>query len=243
VTPSVRRGGERFVTRREGLELRHSFSFGEHYDPDNISFGLLLAANEMLLAPGAGFEMHEHRDTEIVSWVLSGSLEHRDSRGHVAVIGPAMAQRLSAGRGVLHSEKTSGPEPAHVVQMWIAPDEPGIEPSYEERDFSANLESGALVPVASGDARHGAALSIHQPKATLYVTRLGDGVAVQLPVAPHLHVFVARGSVTVKGIARLDTGDAVRIADAPQLTAAATSDAEILVWAMGISRHARQKPT
>jgi quercetin 2,3-dioxygenase len=228
----MRRGGDRFVTRREGLELRHSFSFGEHYDPGNISFGLLRASNEMLLAPGAGFEMHEHRDTEIVTWVVSGSLEHRDSRGHVSVISPGMGQRLSAGSGIQHSEKTSGLDPVRVVQMWVAPDESGIEPSYEQRNFSGPLESGGLVPVASGDVRHEESLRIRQRDAVLYVARLSDGASAPLPAESYVHVFVARGTVDVWGVGTLNAGDAARISDAEGQRVEARGEAEILVWAM-----------
>ena len=139
----------------------------------------------MVLAPGAGFEMHEHRDIEIVTWVVAGSLEHRDSSGCVGVIGPGMAQRLSAGSGVVHSEKTFGSSAAHVVQMWVMPVELGIEPSYEQHDFSLALEAGVLVAVASGDPQHESALYIHQPGATLYVTRLAGGASVELPAAEY----------------------------------------------------------
>jgi quercetin 2,3-dioxygenase len=228
----VRRADQRFVTRREGLELRHSFSFGEHYDPDNVSFGSLLAMNEMLLAPGAGFDVHEHRDIEIVTWVVSGWLEHRDSRGSIAAIGPGMAQRLSAGSGVLHSEHASASSAAHVMQMWMAPDQSGIEPSYERRDFSEALEAGGLVPIASGDGRHEAALRIHQSGAVLYAGWLPDGSSVELPAAPKLHLFVTRGSVQVPGLGTLDTADAVRVTNASPLQVGSAVEAEFLLWVM-----------
>jgi quercetin 2,3-dioxygenase len=227
----VRAAGERFVTRRDGIELWHSFSFGEHYDPDNVSFGLLLASNEMVLAPGTGFEMHEHREIEVVTWVVRGSLQHQDSRGHVGLISPGAVQRMSAGSGILHSEKTSGPEPVRAVQMWIAPDEPGIEPSYEQCDLNDALAAGALVAVASGRPGNAAAVRIHQPDAVLYAARL-DGTSVRLPPAPYLHLQVTRGSVTVDGVGSLSAGDAVRMRDSYGQRVAARGAAEVLVWAM-----------
>jgi quercetin 2,3-dioxygenase len=232
VTAVVRRASERFVIRREGLELRHSFSFGEHYDPDNVSFGLLLASNEMLLEPGAGFDLHEHRDLEIVTWVVSGLLEHRDSAGHVAVIGPGMAQRLSAGSGILHTERASAASPAHVVQMWVAPEESGLDPSYEQRSFAADLEPGGLVAIASGDARHEAALRIHQSGAVLYAARLAPGASVELPAAAQLHMFITHGTVHLPGLGTLDTADAVRMTDPSARQLESADEAEFLVWAM-----------
>jgi quercetin 2,3-dioxygenase len=232
MTFDVRRAGDRFVTRREGIELLHSFSFGEHYDSGNVSFGLLLALNEMLLAPGAGFEMHEHRDIEIVTWVVSGSLQHRDSAGSASVIGPGMAQRLSAGHGVLHSEMASPSDAARVVQMWMAPEESGIEPSYEQRNFTEELKHGGLVPIASGDPRHESALRIHQPDATLYAARLSAEAPMQLPAASYVHVFVTQGSVTVEGIARLGCGEAARLSNSRGHRVTTNVDAEILVWEM-----------
>jgi quercetin 2,3-dioxygenase len=232
----VRRAGDRFVTKREGIELLHSFSFGEHYDAANVSFGLLLASNEMLLAPGAGFEMHEHRDIEIVTWVIAGSLQHCDSAGSAGVIGPGMAQRLSAGRGVHHSEMASLSDAAHVVQMWVAPEQSGIEPSYEQRDFTEELMHGGLVPIASGDPRDESALRIHQPEATLYAARLVAGASVQLPAASYVHVFVTRGAVAVGRIGSLDSGDAVRVSDSFGHRVTTNVGSEILVWEMRSAR-------
>jgi quercetin 2,3-dioxygenase len=233
MTFDVRRAGDRFVTQREGIELLHSFSFGEHYDPENVSFGLLLASNEMLLAPGAGFEMHEHRDIEIVTWVVAGTLQHCDSTGSAGVIGPGMAQRLSAGRAVLHSEMASPSDAAHVVQMWVSPEESGIEASYEQRDFSQQMKHGELVPIASGDPRYEKALRIHQPQATLYAARLAPDASVQLQAASYVHVFVTRGGVTIDRIGSFGSGDAVRLSDSLGHRLAANVDAEILVWEMG----------
>jgi quercetin 2,3-dioxygenase len=231
VTIDVRRGADRFVTRREGIELRHSFSFGEHYDATNVSFGLLLASNEMLLAPGAGFDPHEHRDIEIVTWVVTGALEHADSSGAGGVIVPGMAQRLSTGRAVEHSERASASSPTQVVQMWVAPDAHGFEPSYEQRDFSAELEAGELVVVASGDPQHESALRIHQRGVTLSVARLAAGASIELPASAYLHVYVTTGTVKLPDGTTLDAGDAARVTDSGLRLESADS-AEILAWTM-----------
>ena len=159
-TIDVRRAADRFATRIPWLDSHHSFSFGGHYDPANTHHGLLLVNNDDIVAPGTGFETHPHRDMEIVTWVLRGSLVHQDSTGHAGVIYPGLAQRMSAGTGILHSEKNDAwrlageqhTDPVHFVQMWVVPDEDGIEPGYAQREIDAELLSGALVPVASGHA-------------------------------------------------------------------------------------------
>ena len=241
----VRRSGERFVTRVGWLDSRHSFSFGPHYAPDNTHFGLLLVTNDDVVAPGTGFETHPHRDMEIVTWVLDGGLVHQDSEGHHGVIYPGLAQRMSAGRGIRHSEKNdswrlTGAEPhrdpVHFIQMWVAPDERGIDPGYEQLDITTELDRGGLVPVASGMARHEAAIRIRQRDAALYAARLRDGESAVLPAAPYVHLFVARGSVELEAAGLLATGDAARItgSDGPRVTAAG-GPAEVLVWEMHAS--------
>ncbi len=242
----LRRAGERFSTRIDWLDSKHSFSFGHHYDPRNTHFGLLLVNNDDVVSPGAGFETHPHRDMEIVTWVLRGQLVHQDSEGHNGVIYPGLAQRMSAGTGILHSEKndawrvTGGAEhvePVHFVQMWVAPDEAGIRPSYEQAELDAELLRGGLVPVASGLAKHAddAAIRIAQKHAALYAARLAPGDAVPLPAAPYVHLFVARGSVSVEGAGVLAAGDAARATAAEGQRVTAVEPAEILVWEM----HAR----
>jgi len=239
-TVDLRRAGERFTTRLNWLDSQHSFSFGHHYDPANTHFGLLLVSNDDVVAPGTGFETHPHRDMEIVTWVLDGALVHQDSEGHNGIITPGLAQRMSAGTGILHSEKNDtitaaeAGTPVHFVQMWVVPDEPRIDPGYEQLDISAELDAGGLVTVASGMDRHrdAAAIRIKQRYAALYAARLGQGESVNLPTAPYAHVYVAKGSVDLEGAGRLGTGDAVRItaAEGQQLTAA--EPAEVLVWEM-----------
>lgn len=227
----VRRASDRFHTRLPWLDSWHSFSFGEHHDPSNTHHGLLLVNNDDTVLPETGFGTHSHRDMEIVTWVLVGELEHRDSAGHHGVIRPGLAQRMSAGRGVAHSEHNpSASDPVHFVQMWVLPDTRGLEPSYEQQDVGAALEPGALVPVASGRG-HDGAVSIHQRDAVLWCARLGAGDAIVTPGAPHVHVFVARGAVTLDGSDRLSAGDALRLTEAGEHTVTGTTDdTEILVW-------------
>ena len=238
----VRRSAERARTRIGWLDSHHSFSFGGHYDPKNTHHGLLLVNNDDIVDPGTGFETHPHRDMEIVTWVLEGSLVHQDSTGHNGVIYPGLAQRMSAGRGILHSEKNDSwklagdvhKDPVHFIQMWVAPDEDSITPGYEQLEIDHELLSGGLVPVASGmDEHHGAAaIRIQNKYAALHAARLQPGQAVDLPEAPFLHLFVPRGSVTLEGAGPLATGDAVRFTATGGQKVTATEPAEILVWEM-----------
>jgi redox-sensitive bicupin YhaK (pirin superfamily) len=233
MTIEVRRAGERFATRMGWLDSHHSFSFGHHYDPRNTHFGLLLVSNDDVVAPNTGFSTHPHRDMEIVTWVLDGELVHQDSAGHNGIITPGLAQRMSAGTGIFHSEMnaTDG-KPVHFVQMWVVPDTERIDPAYEQRDISAELDRGGLVPVASGRG-HDAAIAIRQKDAALYAARLGAGETVTLPDAPYVHAYVAKGTVDLEGAGRLAAGDAVRLAAAGTPRVIAADDAaEILVWEM-----------
>lgn len=238
MTVDIRRSHERFHTEIDWLDSWHSFSFNVHYDPANTHHGLLLVNNDDVIRAGAGFPTHAHRDMEIVTWVLEGELEHRDSTGTVGRIYPGLAQRMSAGHGIRHSEANASPsEDLHLVQMWVLPDTHGIEPGYEERDLTDALDRGGLVAVASGRDTDGA-LRLHQREATLWAARLGPGEQVTVPDAPHVHVFVAKGAATLSGTdgAPLDTGDAARLTNAGTRSlaagAAASGDggAEILIW-------------
>jgi quercetin 2,3-dioxygenase len=241
MTIDLRRAGERFWTRAGWLESRHSFSFGHHYDPANTHFGLLLVSNDDVVAPGTGFETHPHRDMEIVTWVLDGQLVHQDSSGHNGVIYPGLAQRMTAGSGILHSEKNDAwrlvpdaatDEPVHFVQMWVVPDEQRLTPGYEQLDIGAELARGGLVPVASGRG-HEAAITIQQKDAALFAGRLAAGEGVTLASAPYVHLYVAKGELILEGAGVLATGDAARItaADGQRVTAG-EAGAEILVWEM-----------
>ncbi len=249
LTPQVdvRRAEERSKTRLGWLDSKHSFSFSRHYDPANTHHGLLLVNNDDIVKPGTGFETHPHQDMEIVTWVLQGSLVHQDSEGHTGVIYPGLAQRMSAGTGILHSEKNdswrlAGPgqsdavhtDPVHFVQMWVVPDEAGITPGYEQLEIDHELLSGGLVAVASGMPGHdgAAAIRIKNRYAALHVARLQPGQSVPLPEAPFLHLFVPRGRVTLEGSGPLGAGDAARFTATGGQRVTAVEPAEILVWEM-----------
>jgi quercetin 2,3-dioxygenase len=238
----VRRAEDRFTSNFGWLDSKHSFSFGHHQDPANTHHGLLLVSNDDIVDPGTGFETHPHRDMEIVTWVLEGSLVHQDSTGHNGVIYPGLAQRMSAGHGILHSEKNDSwrlggdvhRDPVHFVQMWVVPDEAGITPGYEQLEIDGELLSGGLVTVASGMPEHAdhAAIRIRNSYAALHAARLAPGQSVTLPEAPFLHLFVPRGAVTLEGAGALGTGDAVRFTATGGQRVTATEPAEILVWEM-----------
>ena len=216
----IRRGTDRYLDRGDGFFTRHSFSFGGHYDPENVSFGPLVCHDDHRLKAGRGFPDHEHRDVEIVTWVLSGSLAHADSEGRSTVVRPGQVQVLSAGSGVTHSE-IAGPEgQVRFVQAWLTPDEPGTPPAYSPTDV--DLEPGRLSPVVTVGRR-----------AALLVARLCAGDTVTLPDAPLLHVFVAGGALTRSSLAEpLADGDAFRITDEQGLTVTAAVPTELMVWAL-----------
>ena len=239
----IRRAADRAATKIDWLDSKHSFSFGGHYDPNNTHHGLLLVNNDDIVKPGTGFETHPHRDMEIVTWVLRGSLVHQDSTGHSGVIYPGLAQRMSAGRGILHSEKNDSwtltghethSEPVHFVQMWVVPDESGIDPGYQQLEIDDELLTGGLVTIASGMPEHrdATAINIRNRYAALHGARLRPGDSVELPDAPYPHLFVPRGSVTLEDAGNLAEGDAVRFTAAGGRRLTATADTEILVWEM-----------
>jgi hypothetical protein len=244
-TVDIRRAEDRFVTRTGWLDSHHAFSFGHHYAPDNTHFGLLLVSNDDVVKAGTGFETHPHRDMEIVTWVLDGSLVHQDSQGHSGVIYPGLAQRMSAGTGILHSEKNDAwrltgdaahADDVHFVQMWVVPDTGAITPGYEQLDINDALAGGGLVPVASGRPEHESAIRIRQQHAALFAARLDDAGLVELPSAPFVHLYVARGSVDLEGAGGLTAGDSVRItASEGQRVTAVGGAAEVLVWEMHAS--------
>ena len=242
----IRRAADRAATKISWLDSKHSFSFGADYDPANTHHGLLLVNNDDTVRPGAGFETHPHRDMEIVTWVLRGSLVHQDSTGNSGVIYPGLAQRMSAGRGILHSEKNdswtltgggSHAEPVHFVQMWVVPDEAGTTPGYQQLEIADGSLRGKLVPIASGMPEHAddAAITIGNECAALRVARLDPGDSVELPLAPYLHLFVPRGDVVLEGAGPLHEGDAVRFTASGGQRVTATEPSEILVWEMHAS--------
>lgn len=247
----IKRAAERFVTSDGGVVARHSFSFGAHYDPANVGFGLLAVSNDDLIWPGAGYPVHQHRDVEIVTWVLDGSLVHRDSMGVEGVIIPGLAQRMSAGRGVTHSEVNEAPGGSaalRFVQMWVPPDESGGDPRYAQCDVGDELVAGDLLVVASGMRRHpDVGVSLGQAAAAMHVGRPAAGAALTLPAAPFVHVFVARGGIEIEGLCRradeveagdagepvrLGEGDAVRLTDEEGRVVRVVSDAELIIWEM-----------
>jgi redox-sensitive bicupin YhaK (pirin superfamily) len=239
----IRRADDRFKTNAGWLDSKHSFSFSRHYDPENVHHGLLLVNNDDLVKAGTGFETHPHRDMEIVTWVLRGSLVHQDSEGNRGVLYPGLAQRMSAGTGILHSEKNDSwrlddtaphDEPVHFVQMWVVPDEAGITPGYEQLELADEHLRGRLVPVASGMDKHAddTAIRIKNRHAGLYAARLEPGESVELPDAPFVHLFVPVGRVDLEGSGPLGTGDAVRFTAAGGQRLTALEPAEVLVWEM-----------
>lgn len=230
----IRRAGERFHTQIGWLDSYHSFSFGGHYDPGNMHHGVLLVSNDDVIKAGTGFRTHPHEDMEIITWVLSGEVEHKDSEGNKGIIYPGLAQRMSAGTGIWHSEMNPrNDRDLHLIQMWVLPDRERIAPSYQQLDINGELARGGLVPVASGRS-HEAAISIRQRGAVLWAGRLKPGEAVAVPDARHVHLFVAKGAATLEGAGRLDRGDAARLtaAGSPRLTADAATGAEVLIWEM-----------
>ena len=231
MTIELKKSGERFHTQIPWLDSRHSFSFGGHYHPDNTHHGLLLVSNDDVIRAGTGFRTHPHQDMEIITWVLSGSVEHKDSEGHSGVIYPGLAQRMSAGTGIWHSEM-SGKEDTRLVQMWVVPDMPGVKPGYEQLDINKELSKGGLVPVASGRSKH-TAIKIRQQGATLWAARLGPGEAAAVPDAPYVHLYVARGTAALEEAGTLEEGDAARLTAAGgRRLAAGPGGAEVLLWEM-----------
>jgi quercetin 2,3-dioxygenase len=219
------------VTRDEGRVTRHSFSFGDHYDPENVGFGPMVCHDDHLLRGGAGFPDHPHSDLEIVTWVLSGAVVHTASVGPPTTVGTGQVQVLSAGAGVVHSEIAEpGSGPTRFVQTWVRPDEPGAAPSYCSHSVGDAVLSGGLVPVVSG--HDGAAVArIGTASATLHAAVLDAGQSVTLPDDPLQHVFVASGSLGRSSLAEpLSAGDGFRISDRPGLALTAASPTELLVW-------------
>ena len=226
VVPAARR----FHTRAGWLDSHHSFSFGRHRDPANTNHGLLLVNNDDRVLGGTGFDTHPHQDMEIVTWVLDGALEHKDSERNRGILYPGLAQRMSAGTGIWHSEmNNSGSEPVHFVQMWVLPDTEAVDPGYEQLDINRELDRGGLVPIASGKG-HDAAISIRQASAVLWGWRLRAGEQVEVPDAGHVHLYVARGTAELESAA-LGEGDAVRLTGAGERPLVAGPDgAEVLIW-------------
>ncbi|KUM97729.1 pirin [Streptomyces cellostaticus] len=213
----VRRAGERYRggDPETGIDTRHAFSFGPHYDPGNLRFGAVIACNEERLAPGAGFDEHPHSHTEIVTWVVEGELTHRDSTGHETRVRPGDVQHLSAAAGVRHVERNDASVPLTFLQMWLAPLEPGGDPSYEIIHGIADSTPYA-VPGAG---------------AMLHVRRLLPGERTAIPDAAYVYAHVVHGEIRLDG-ETLGPGDSVRITGAESLEAVGVTAAELLLWEM-----------
>lgn len=228
----LRRAEERGRADFGWLDSRHSFSFGHYFDPKHMGFGPLRVINDDRVAGGGGFPTHPHADMEIITYVLDGGLEHRDSLGTGSVVRPGDVQRMSAGSGVRHSEfNASKADPVHFLQIWIVPEKRGLAPSYEQKTFSEADKRGKLRLVGSRDGRDGS-VTIHQD-VDLYATVLAEGETVRhgLRDGRGAWVQVARGTATLNG-EQLYPGDGVAIDVADRLELTGTSESEILVFDM-----------
>lgn len=230
---TIRPAQERGVANFRWLDSRHTFSFGEYFDPGYMGFASLRVINEDKIAPAQGFPTHGHRDMEIVTYVLKGALQHQDSLGTGSIIRPGDVQRMSAGKGILHSEyNASKTDPVHLLQIWLLPEEKGIAPSYEQKTFSEEEKRGQLRLVGSRDGRDGS-ITIHQD-VDLYASRLevDDQVTHALMDGRAVWLQVARGALELNGQG-LTAGDGVAIAQEPLLTLRGTApDTEVLLFDM-----------
>ena len=226
----LRRSAERGHLDHGWLDTRHTFSFADYHDSSHLGFRSLRVLNEDRVPPGEGFPTHSQRDMEIVTWVLDGALEHRDSLGNGSVIRPGEAQRLSAGTGITHSEfNHSESEPLHFLQIWILPVARGLPPGYEQKSFSVAERRGRLRLVGSADGREGS-VTVRQD-ADLFATILSTGQSVSHALRPERHawVHVARGEVDLGGHA-LESGDAAALSSEPALEISARKDSEVLLF-------------
>ncbi|WP_294636646.1 pirin family protein [uncultured Aquabacterium sp.] len=227
---TLRRSDERGYADHGWLQSFHSFSFADYYDPAFMGFGPLRVINDDVIAPGRGFGMHGHRDMEIVTYVLSGALAHQDSLGNGATILPGDVQRMSAGKGILHSEfNHEAAQPTHLLQIWIQPTERGIRPGYEQKHFDAADKRGRLRLVASPDGREG---SVSMTADALLYAGLFDGdesASLTLDPRRKAYVHVARGEVSVNG-QPLKAGDAAMLEGEAAVTLDGGHEAEVLVF-------------
>lgn len=227
---TLRRAADRGHFDHGWLKTSHTFSFADYHDPAHDHFQALRVMNEDVVAPGAGFGMHPHRDMEIVTYVLSGALEHKDSMGNGEVLRPGELQRMSAGTGIRHSEFNPSPtEPVHLYQIWLFPEQKGLTPSYEQKGFPAAERHNRLRVVASPTAREGS-LKINQD-AELFLATLDDGVSLRHELKPGRHAWlqVLRGTVQV-GDQALIAGDGLAVSDEPALALAAKGASEVLLF-------------
>jgi redox-sensitive bicupin YhaK (pirin superfamily) len=233
----IRPSASRHRTKIGWLDGRHSFDTG--IDPAGVDthHGFLIVNNHDTIAPLGGFDTHPHRDMEIVTWVLNGTLVHQDSEGHSGAIYPNLAQRMTAVTGIWHSEKNDrvgATEPVELIQMWVLPDEKGVTPGYEQLNLDPSDLNGKLAVVASGMAkhRHQAAIRIRNRGAALHIGRLEAGQSVTIPDAPYAHVYLARGRAQLEAAEPLNAGDAARLTDAGARRLQASQPSEVLIWEM-----------
>ncbi len=227
---TLRRSDERGQTKLDWLDSRHTFSFGEYHDRRTMGFHALRVINEDRVGPGKGFGTHSHRDMEIVTYVLEGAVEHKDSMGNQTVIVPGEAQRMSAGTGISHSEyNPSKTEPVHFLQIWILPERENLPPSYEQRTFDMDKGSRRWILVAAGDGRDGA-VTVHQDvNLSVAVLLAGQQISYRLKPGRHAWLQAARGSATLNG-AQLNEGDGVAVSEEEILEIRAVEAAEILLF-------------
>ncbi|KAB7772416.1 pirin family protein [Xanthomonas maliensis] len=227
---TIRKSDTRGRAEHGWLSSRHTFSFAGYQDPRHMGIGPLRVINEDIVQPGEGFGTHGHRDMEIISYVLGGALEHKDSMGTGSVLHYGDVQRMSAGSGVTHSEfNHSASEPVHFLQIWIMPDRSGVTPSYEEQHFDAASKHNQLRLIAAPEGA-GGALKIHQD-ARVYASILDGQIRLQHPLASGRlgYVHVARGSLSING-QRVSAGDAVQLVDEAEIVLADANEAEVLVF-------------
>ncbi len=220
---------DRFHLEGDWLSAYWLFSFDRYYDPNNMQFGSLRVFNHDTVAGGGGFPTHSHREMEIVTYVLEGTLQHKDSTGGRGLIHAGEVQRMTAGTGVAHSEfNDSETEPVRLLQMWVLPERAGLAPSYEQKQFATEQREGVLLPIASGQDAPGA-VKIHQD-ATFYVSRLGAGDRISHELTPGRRAFlyVIDGGISVNGES-LNAGDQARITDASKIEIAGMSESEIIL--------------
>ena len=226
----IRRSADRGHANHGWLDSRHTFSFADYHDPRFMGFRALRVINEDRVQPGRGFGTHPHRDMEIVSYVIDGALEHKDSMGTGSIITPGEVQRMSAGTGVTHSEfNHSKTDQVHFLQIWILPERAGLPPSYEQRAFPAGERRNVLKLVASRDGRNGS-VTVHQ-NLDLYATLLASGAATELALRPgrHAWVQVVRGQVRANG-EQLTAGDGAALSDERAVRIEAEAEAELLLF-------------
>ncbi|MCC6794956.1 MAG: pirin family protein [Candidatus Hydrogenedentes bacterium] len=227
---TVRKANERGHANHGWLDTYHTFSFSNYYDPEHMGFRALRVINEDVVAPGRGFGTHPHSDMEIVTYVLKGALQHKDSMGNGSVLKAGEVQRMSAGSGITHSEfNASKDEPVHLYQIWLQPEKRGVEPSYEERTFDPAGKQGQWQTIASRDARD-ASMRINQD-ATLSLAALDGGSKLEYPLEQGRHAWlqVIRGEVSVNGT-KLQTSDAAAVSNESTVKIEAGSDAEVMLF-------------